>query len=127
MRISAKAEYACIAMFELALTHADAAPARVKTIAERHRISPQFLVQILLQLKNAGLVLSSRGAGGGYHLAESPDQISLADIVHAVEPPSGRSRTGSLSPIMNALRDVWDSIEPQEERCLRDVTLADLV
>jgi Rrf2 family cysteine metabolism transcriptional repressor len=139
MRISAKAEYACIAMYELALTRPEAPPARVKTIADHHGISPRFLVHILLQLKNAGLVVSSRGAAGGYHLARAPEQISLADIIHAVDFPSahphasrssGRAQRNNgpqRSPIQQALRDAWDEIEKQEELFLRRVTLADLV
>jgi Rrf2 family protein len=138
MRISAKAEYACIAMYELALARPEAAPARVKAIADHHTISPRFLVHILLQLKNAGLVTSSRGAGGGYHLARPPEQISLADVINAVDVPSlhgNASRQAArmvtvpsrISPIEQALRNVWDEIERQEERFLRQVTLADLV
>ena len=69
MRISAKAEYACVAMLELAANYAEPQPVRIKTIAEAQGIPPYFLVQILLQLKTAGLVVSVRGASGGYQLA----------------------------------------------------------
>ena len=60
MRISAKAEYACIAMIELATSHGEPQPVRIKTIADNHGIPQRFLVQILLQLKGAGLVVSVR-------------------------------------------------------------------
>jgi len=65
MRISAKAEYACLAMLELAANYAEPQPLRVKAIADAHQIPQRFLLQILLQLKAAGLVASIRGAAGG--------------------------------------------------------------
>ena len=73
MRISAKAEYACVAMLELAANYADAQPVRIKAIADAQGIPQRFLVQILLQLKTAGLVASVRGAAGGYQLAKPPE------------------------------------------------------
>ena len=66
MRISAKTEYACIAVMELGNCYGDGDPVRVRDIAERHGIPSRFLVQILLQLKAAGFVASTRGASGGY-------------------------------------------------------------
>src|SRR6184192_3344640 len=90
---SAKAEYACIAMLELAARHG-AQPVRLKQIAEGHRIPQRFLVQILLQLKGSGLVVSARGASGGYLLARPPDTITLADVLNVIDrndrPESGR-------------------------------------
>src|SRR5215472_10332886 len=85
MRVSAKAEYACVAMIELAANYAEPQPVRLKAIADAHGIPQRFLVQILLQLKGAGLVVSSRGAAGGYQLARPPSEISLADIVRVVD------------------------------------------
>src|SRR5215472_4759389 len=86
MRVSAKAEYACIAMLELATNYAEPQPVRVKAIADAHGIPLRFLVQILLQLKTAGLVASVRGAAGGYQLARRPSEITLADIIGAIDP-----------------------------------------
>ncbi len=86
MRVSAKAQYACIAMLELAAHHGDQhALVQVKTIADTHGISQRFLVQILLQLKAAGLVRSARGAAGGYQLARPPETVTLADVIHAID------------------------------------------
>ena len=87
MRLSAKAQYACVAMVDLACSHGNTNPVHLKLIADKHGISQRFLVQILLQLKGAGLVDSTRGATGGYLLAKTPSQISLADIVHAIDQP----------------------------------------
>src|SRR5258708_29558323 len=85
MRVSAKAEYACVAMLELAASYSEAQPVRIKAIADAQGIPQRFLVQILLQLKTAGLVASVRGAAGGYQLARSPQSISLAAIINAID------------------------------------------
>src|SRR5436190_20185430 len=84
MKISAKAEYACVAMVELAAQYSKGQPVSIKAIAETYGISPGFLIQILLQLKGAGLVASSRGAAGGYQLAQAPDAINLANIIDVI-------------------------------------------
>src|SRR5260370_10224198 len=110
MRVSAKAEYACIAMLELAANRSDSQPLRVKAIADAHGIPLRFLVQILLQLKGAGLVASTRGAAGGYHLTRSPEAISLAHVINVIDrtaPP--RSDPADLSPsaAARAIRAVW--------------------
>src|SRR5437879_1864958 len=85
MRLSAKAQYACVAMVELACHHGDRSVVQVKNIADGHGISQRFLVQILLQLKSSGLIESTRGASGGYHLARPPADITLAEVIHAID------------------------------------------
>ena len=85
MNISAKTEYACIAILELARRYSDNLPVRIKDISERHGIPNRFLVQILLQLKGAGLVISIRGASGGYRLAHPPKLISLGQVMAIVD------------------------------------------
>src|SRR5262249_35833482 len=79
MKIAAKAEYACLAILALARCQPDDPPLRIREIAEEHGIPERYLVQILLQLKGAGLVVSVRGALGGYRLARPPDRISLGE------------------------------------------------
>ena len=81
MTISAKVEYACVAILELAARYDSDEPVRIRDIADAHGIPSRFLVQILLQLKGAGLVQSTRGATGGYALAKPPEAISLADVM----------------------------------------------
>ena len=73
MFLSAKAEYASLAMLELAVQYGDPRPVRLADLADKHGIPQRFLVQILLQLKGAGLVSSVRGAAGGYQLARPPE------------------------------------------------------
>src|SRR4051812_26319335 len=93
MRISAKAEYACVAMLELAANYADPQPLRIKSISDAQGIPQRFLVQILLQLKTAGLVTSVRGKEGGYQLAHPPERISLAAIIKAIDDSALAPRT----------------------------------
>jgi Rrf2 family cysteine metabolism transcriptional repressor len=129
MRVSAKAEYACIAMLELAANFAEPQPVRIKAIAEAHGIDQRFLVQILLQLKTAGLVASVRGAAGGYRLARPPQQIALADVINAVarEQPTRPTPDATASAAVQALHSVWNEIQAAEQRILSTLTLAELV
>jgi Rrf2 family protein len=129
MRISVKAEYACVAMLELAASYRQPQPVRVRTIAETHDLKARFLVQILLQLKTAGLVASVRGAAGGYQLTRSPDEISLADVLRAIDkdllqPPPAHS---GKSLARQALHNTWREIQTEENRMLEELTLAELV
>lgn len=130
MKISAKAEYACVAMVELASRYRQNLPVQIKTIAETHNISGRFLVQILLQLKGTGLVASSRGAAGGYQLAKAPDKIQLAEIINAIDrSPDAASALEELPPssVTRALRDVWREVSRAEQTILEQTNLADLV
>jgi Rrf2 family protein len=130
MRVSAKAEYACIAMLQLAAHYREVVPVRIKAIADAHGIPQRFLVQILLQLKTAGLVASVRGAAGGYQLARAPDQISLADIINAVTDrgPDARSDPIALSSssAVRAVRSIWQELHAEEQRRLEELSLAEL-
>jgi Rrf2 family cysteine metabolism transcriptional repressor len=130
MRVSAKAEYACSAMLELAANWTEQRPVRVKAIADAHDIPQRFLVQILLQLKGAGLVESIRGASGGYQLARPPEEISLAAVINAIDRGS-LPRLGpiapSRSPVVAAVRGVWHQLQVSEQRLLTELTLAELV
>lgn len=131
MRLSAKAQYACVAMVDLACGHADPNPVHLKHIADRHGISQRFLVQILLQLKAAGLVDSTRGATGGYLLAKPPGAISLADIVHAIDqpPPPGPSALAGLygTPVVQVVSGFLQEAQDREQLRLAEITLVDLV
>lgn len=97
MRMTAKAEYACLAMIELAKFGESGSPKRVRDIAEARGIPDRYLVQILLQLKKAGLVQSSRGSEGGYQLARRAENISVADVIDAIDGPGDPPRKSTLS------------------------------
>jgi Rrf2 family protein len=131
MRISAKAEYACVAMVELAASHGEPQPQRIKAIADAQGIPQRFLVQILLQLKTAGLVTSVRGVTGGYQLTRAPEQISLAEVINAIDDRTLAPRfalgEASRTPVVEAVHDVWRTIQRQEQRILENLTLAELL
>jgi Rrf2 family protein len=127
MLLSAKAEYACLAMLELAARHGDPRPVRLADIADKHGIPQRFLVQILLQLKGAGLVASTRGAAGGYQLARAPDEISLADVLGVVDRTESPTARGEVTALAAALHGVWDQILAARHRVLSETTLAQLV
>ncbi|NIL96913.1 MAG: Rrf2 family transcriptional regulator [Planctomycetales bacterium] len=128
MKISARTEYACIAVLDLAARYGSGEPARVRDIADAHRIPARFLVQILLQLKTAGLVNSVRGAAGGYQLIRPPEEVTLAAVMAAVEghpAPAGQAATASSQT--RALHHVWRAAAEAQQELLAGVTLADLL
>ena len=127
MSFSAKTDYACVAMIELALRHSSREPVRLREIVDAHQIPAQFLVQILLQLKSAGLVESLRGAAGGYRLAREPDKISLADIVDVIEGPLSTTGGEWHSAAGRVLATTWRSLWGAQHEWLAQVTLANLI
>src|SRR5262245_46189233 len=85
MRISTKAEYACLAVIELAKSGTAGSPKHVREIADAQGIPAAYLIQILLRLKAAGLVHSARGSDGGYQLARDPLQLSVGEVLGAID------------------------------------------
>ena len=127
MRISAKAQYACIALLELAGSYEDSQPVCIRSIADAHGISQRFLVQILLQLKGAGYVTSTRGASGGYRLVRPPEEIDLASVIRLVDGPLDSFLEPSASPVSRVLREAWHEVAEAETRRLTAITFADLI
>lgn len=84
MKSSIKADYACRAVEVLALHHPGVEPLCISEIARQRSIPVNYLVQILLELKRGGLIVSHRGKAGGYVLARSPREISLGDVLRAI-------------------------------------------
>jgi Rrf2 family protein len=133
MRVSAKADYAVRAMVELAaLDASEDAPAKGDAVAEAQGIPVRFLENILGELRHHGLVNSRRGSVGGYWLGRSPDDITLAEIVRAVEGPLATVRgepaealeyRGAAEP----LHEVWLALRANIRQVLEPVTLADVV
>ncbi len=87
MRISAKGEYAILAILDLAQAYDTEDVRTLEEISNDQYIPHPFLVQILLELKRAGMVESRRGAGGGYRLARHPRDLSLGDVIRLIEGP----------------------------------------
>jgi Rrf2 family protein len=129
MRVSAKVDYALRACAELAA--AAEGPVKGDRLSQAQEIPLKFLENILLDLKHAGLVQSQRGADGGYWLSLPPEEISLAEVIRAVEGPIANVRgqrpelveyAGPAAP----LREVWIAVRANLRSVLEVVTLADL-
>ncbi len=104
MKLSAKTEYACLAMLQLAQEYDSGEPVQIRRIADEHGIPSRFLVQILLQLKGASLVASTRGAAGGYRLARPPREITLAEVIEVMEGDERpQTNAGKTTPLVGAL------------------------
>jgi Rrf2 family protein len=128
MKVSAKTEYACLAMLELAAHYGSNEPVRIRAIADEHGIPSRFLVQILLQLKGAGYVASTRGASGGYQLVKPPEEISLGEVMAVIEGQDAEvSSTTSKSATARVLKNAWREVAQVEYDTLRSITFADLV
>ena len=125
MKISAKVEYACLAALALARQRPDEPPLRIREISELHAIPERYLVQILLQMKGAGLVVSTRGALGGYRLARPPEAISLGEVLSSIDGPDVPTRQ-SQEPTAQALAIVWQRVRAAERAVLDQISLAKL-
>ena len=131
MRVSAKADYAVRAAAELAAA-GDEEPVKGEKLAEAQDIPLQFLEHILLELKHAGIVRARRGAKGGYWLAKPADEVTIADVVRAVEGPIAHVQSAPPESIEyrgNAehLQEVWIAVRASLRSVLEHVTLTDLV
>jgi Rrf2 family protein len=129
MRLSAKADYALRASLELA--SAGEGHVKAEALARAQAIPLRFLEQILLDLKHAGLVASQRGAEGGYWLAKPPIEISLADVIRAVEGPLANVRGVRPEELeyegaAASLRDVFVALRASIRAVLEDVSLAEV-
>ncbi len=134
MKVSTRGDYASRALLSLALHDEGDIPTSVSDIAERTALPQPYLEQILLALKGAGLVRSKRGVGGGYVLARSPEQITLGEIVSAVDGPIAVGDFGA--PHQNGACDhegqcvlltVWADLGEHMRQHLDTYTLADMV
>ena len=129
VRVSAKADYAIRAAIELAA--AGDGPVKGDRIAQAQEIPSNFLENILSDLRNAGIVASRRGADGGYWLAKPAAEVSLADVIRAVDGPLAnvrgiRSEQVTYQGSAEKLRDVWVAVRASLRDVLENVTLAEL-
>jgi Rrf2 family protein len=130
VRISAKADYAVRAAVELAATPGER-PVKAERIATAQEIPLNFLENILGELRHAGIVRSHRGAEGGFRLARAADQVTIADIIRAVEGPLASVRGGppeetSYPGASAALPRVWIAVRANLREVVEHVTVADV-
>ena len=119
MKLSKRGEYGLRAMIDLAKWETQSGVVQIKEIAEREHIPAKFLEQILLTLKNAGLLQSKMGMGGGYHLARPADQISLGHIVRVLD--------GPLAPLRCVSQMAYEPCGcPDEQTCGLRMVMGDV-
>lgn len=129
MRVSARVDYGLRAAVELAAADG---PVKGEALAAAQNVPLKFLENVLADLRRSGLVASQRGRGGGYRLARPGREITVADVVRAIEgplagvqgePPEDVDFTGAAAP----LRQVWLATRANLRAVLEAVTLADVV
>jgi len=130
MRVSAKVDYALRALAELAV--APPGPVKAEQLATAQQIPLKFLENILLELRRAEIIGSQRGAEGGYRLAKPPAEVSLADVIRAVDGPiatvrGSRPEDVEYTGAASGLRDVWIELRTSMRSVLEQTSLADLV
>ncbi|HEY2768285.1 MAG TPA: Rrf2 family transcriptional regulator [Solirubrobacteraceae bacterium] len=130
MRVTAKADYAVRAVVELASSSADA-PRKVDEVAKAQGIPLSFLENILTQLRSAGIVRSQRGPEGGYWLAHPAKEVTLADVIRAVEGPlvgvrGQRPEEVAYAGSAESLQQVWVALRANLRKVLERVTIADI-
>ncbi|GDX33007.1 putative HTH-type transcriptional regulator [Actinomycetes bacterium] len=133
MHISAKADYGMRALLELAAA-ASKDPNRLvkgETIATAQGIPVKFLEGILRQLRQSGIVASQRGADGGYRLDRNPSEVTIADVVRALDGPLAavrgqRPEDVTYEGAAEHLREVWIAVRASMRHLLENITLADV-
>lgn len=129
MRVSAKVDYAVRAAAELAA--AGPGPVKGEALSQAQGIPLKFLENILGELRHAGLVRSQRGAEGGYWLAKPADEITIADVIRAVEGPLASVRGEPPESVRyggaaHALGQLWVAVRANLRAVLEEVTVADV-
>jgi Rrf2 family protein len=133
MHITAKADYGMRALLELTSVYLEEPSTLVKaeTISEAQDIPAKFLEGILRQLRQTGIVASKRGAAGGYRLNQSPAEITIADVVRALDGPLAAVRGQRPEDVEYAgptehLKEVWVAVRAAMRDVLEHITLADV-
>ncbi len=131
MRVSAKTDYALRAAVELASQQDTGTPVKGERLATSQNIPLRFLENILLQLRHAGIIESRRGADGGYKLARPAAEITLADVIRAIDGPlagvsGARPETLDFKGASEPLREVWVAVRASLRSVLEQVSLADV-
>ncbi len=128
MRLPLKTEYACQVLAQLALTYSKDDVRQVDDLAVAEGLSPNYSVQILTALRQAGLVISRRGKNGGYLLAHHPDDITLADIATAMEGEQLiESSPGNEGMSAAKVHAAWLEVNQAMLEACREITLTELI
>ncbi|MTI09522.1 Rrf2 family transcriptional regulator [Curvivirga aplysinae] len=123
MRLDTRSRYAIVAIVDMAL-HEDKGPITLSTLAEKQNISISYLEQIFAKLKKAGIVESLRGPGGGYVVRGDGKDITLADILRAVDPELGRKKNNNHHEHIEMF---WDALHGHVADFFENITLHQVV
>jgi Rrf2 family protein len=123
MKISTKVDYACRVLIELARLHGSGELAQIEHLARVEQIPPNFLAQILSELRNGGLITSRRGIQGGYALARPADQISLFDIIALIDGDVFELSGNHAGRSGKRMREVWLDVRAALEEKTKSYTL----
>ena len=130
MRLTTKGRFAVTAMMDVAM-HGGSGPVTLAAVSGRQRISLSYLEQLFGKLRRSGLVESVRGPGGGYNLARRPEEVSVADIILAVDEPIDATQCGGKENCLDDRRcmthDLWAALNDHIFTFLSGVSLAQLV
>lgn len=130
MKLTTKGRYAVTAMLDLAM-HCGSGPVKLAEISERQGISLSYLEQLFTRLRKEGLVVSTRGPGGGYSLSRASDKIAVAEVIIAVDESVDTTRCGGMSNCHNDQRclthDLWTDLSDQIRNFLSEITLGHLM
>lgn len=130
MRLTTKGRYAVTAMLDLAY-HSEKRPVTLTDIAKRQHISLSYLEQLFARLRRAGMVEGVRGPGGGYQLSRETSQISIADIIAAVDETLDSTRCAGKGNCQNSqpclTHDLWMGLSDQIRQYLSCITLQDVL
>lgn len=126
MKLSVKSDYAARAVLGLARRYSASRPVSAETLAVENGISPPYLVQILIELKGKNIVRSQRGKEGGYTLARSPAEITLADVIEAVHGPIFEAPALNDPGCPSELAAAWKQLQQAVEQAGRQITFQSL-
>lgn len=130
MRLTTKGRFAVTAMIDVAM-HGGSGPVTLAAVSSRQKISLSYLEQLFGKLRRSGLVESVRGPGGGYNVAKPQAQVSVADIIVAVDEPIDATQCGGKENCLDDHRcmthDLWMGLNAHIFSYLSGVSLADLV
>ena len=127
MKLSHKLEYACRVLAQLGLTFGQGKLSHIETLAASEAIPANYLVQILNELRGAGLIVSKRGKQGGYALARSPRKIALIEIVEAVDGELLERSFEDSGHSGARVASIWSDVGECFEDKLRAYTLDDFI
>lgn len=130
MKLTSKGRYAVTAMIDIALNQ-DSGPITLALISQRQEISLSYLEQLFAKLKKSGLVKSARGPGGGYRLSREADEISISDIIHAVDEKLDARKCEGRANCQNGSKclshELWNDLSGMIDEFLSGVSLQTLL